>query len=211
MKIDFLHGITMPNFGSTELYKARIKQRFHDCEGAAPVDVFITRLDDSDIPRLKREEQDWLDTKFGCNIIDALTVSDPEVDELLGEKNIFYAIEMPLKNGQKQIRALAQLSKYKGQKKLNLEYMQVNNNSNMPDVIQGAGSCLLYAAINLAKKCEIEKFNLHSIPSAKGFYKHNGLRKIGNGFYLTKNLYDKVLGTLEKRYSITLNKEEPLL
>lgn len=213
MKINFLRNLPVLNFGSTELYKAKLKQRLFDCEEAAPVDVFITRLEDVDIYRLKRAEKDWEDTRYGGKIIEEFECSLLDMANILDENTVFYAIEVPMSNGEKQIRALAQVSGLKPVNKLSLNLLQVNNDPCMPDILQGAGSCLLYAVINMAKKCGFENFSLFSNTKAKGFYKHNHLRnRKGNEFYLTKSLYDKILSMLKEKYSIeATNKEEPLL
>ena len=86
MKIDFLHNITMPNFGSIPLYKATIKQRLSENDTEIPVDVFVTKLEYSDLSRLKRDEMEWLDTRYGEIIMDAMESINPALRRFL--KNI---------------------------------------------------------------------------------------------------------------------------
>ena len=211
MKINFLQKTAAPNFGSTELYRAKIKHHLHDCEEAVPVDVFITRLDFSDYARLKREEQEWEGTDYGPKLIDDLLSTASEEYNQFIPTPAFYAVEIPDIYGRKQIRAIAEVSKERN--KIKLDYIQVNNSRSMPDIIQGAGSCLLYAAINMAKKCDFDTFSLSSIGKAAKFYKRNKLnRGKENEFHLTKRLYGRNLAMLQEKYSIekTAN-EEPLL
>ncbi|MCR4880662.1 MAG: hypothetical protein K6A44_01735 [bacterium] len=202
MKIDFLHGISAPNFSSTALYKAKIRQHLHDCGETTPVDVYITKLDSFDIERLKREEKDWEDTKYGSSLIDALSYAYPTAET--EDKSTFYAVEVPFPNGVKQIRAIAEVTDKKKENQTHLDLIQVNNLECMPNVIKGAGSCLLYAIINHAKQNNSD-FNLCSISSSMGFYRHNGLKPIRKGdseFRLEQKNYDKRLKSLEKKYSI---------
>ena len=210
MKIDFLHNITMPNFSSIPLYKATIKQRLSENDTEIPVDVFVTKLEYSDLSRLKRDEMEWLDTRYGEIIMDAMESINLALRRFLKNMSTIYAVEVPLSNGQKQIRAMAEVFNKDNTKEM--KYLQVNNVECMPNILKGAGSCLLYAAINDAKKEEREDFHLHSNTSAMGFYRRNGLRrpkKTDSKFVLSQKMFDKRLAMLEKKYSIkTIKKGE---
>lgn len=204
MKINFFN-CSNTNFGSKTLYSAKVQQRFHDCGEFFPLDVYITKLDTEDIPKLKRDERDWEDTIYGKNLIEAAETIYPEVQSFLKDKTSVYAIEVPSKYGERQIRALASVvDKDKG-KKVYLDYIQVNNCECMPNVLKGGGSCLLYAAIDHARQIQADTFSLCSNSNAKKFYRRNGLTPIINGdddFKLDKKNFDKRLKILEKKYSI---------
>ena len=201
MKVNFVQNNT--KFGSIPLYRATVKKRGLEKEEEYPVDVFITKLEYSDLPRLKRDEMEWLDTRYGRIIMDAMESINPEIRRFLKNISTIYAVEVPLSNGEKQIRAMAEVVNADNTKEM--KYLQVNNVACMPNILGGAGSCLLYAAINDAKKEEREDFHLHSNTAAMGFYRKNGLRrpsKNDSKFVLSQKMFDKRLAMLEKKYSI---------
>ena len=206
MKINFLHNkFSSYKFGSTILYKAKIKQHQHDCDFASPCDVFITRLDKTDLYRLKRDEADWEDTRFGKTIIEALENYSAEEDNYNGVKTFFYAIETPNPRGERQIRAMAMATNYIKENKIELDWLQTNNDLCMPNVLSGAGSCLLFMILKLAQKNNADTFSVYSCDNALGFYKLFGLkRKLAeyNEFSLEKRLFARKAETIRKKYSI---------
>ena len=206
MKIGFWHNnFSFNNFGSTVLYNAKIRQHQHDCEFDSPCDVFITRLDKYDLYRLKRDEADWEDTSFAKSIIEALENYSPEDDRQNDLKTAFFAVETKNPRGENQIRAMAMATNYLKENKVELHWLQTNNGINMPYVIKGAGSCLLFMAIEFAKKCKADKFELHSVDEAINFYKKFKMRsnlKDLNEFTLEKRFFDKKTDYIQKKYFI---------
>lgn len=192
-------------FGSTLLYKAKIRQHLHDCPETTPCDVYITRLDKSDLSRLKRDEKDWEDTKYGPIIIDSLDNQRPEEDLRADMAKTFYAIETPNPFGERQIRALAQTTNYIKEKKLELDWLQTNNRLSMPNYLEGAGSCLMFVILKNAKKCNANMFSVYSNNKALDFYKKFGLKRSEeeyNEFTLEKRLFDRKADNIRKKYSI---------
>ena len=205
MKIGSLNYINSTVFGSTILYKAKIKQHLHECENETPCDVFITRLDKTDLYRLKRDEKDWEDTRFGKILIEALENTNPQENEENNIKTFFYAVETPSKIGENQIRAMAMATNYLKENRLELDWLQTNNDLCMPNVIKGAGSCLLFAILKLAKKCNADSFSVYSVNNALGFYKLLGLKRKEaeyNEFTLEKRLFARKADNIRKKYNI---------
>ena len=129
MKINFVQNNI--KFGSIPLYKAIIRQRLFDCKEDAPADVFISKLEYSDLPKLKRDEKEWIDTRYGELLMEAMETINPDIIRFLEKFSTIYAIEVPLSNGQKQIRAMAEVVNEGNEKKL--KYIQVNNVACMPN------------------------------------------------------------------------------
>lgn len=201
MKINFVQNNV--KFGSIPLYRATIRQRLFDCKEDTPADVFISKLEHSDIPKLKKDEKEWMDTRYGELLMEAMESINPDVIRFLENFSTIYAVEVPLSYGQKQIRAMAEVMNEGNIKKL--ERIQVNNVACMPSYLKGAGSCLLYAIINDAQKEKRSEFYLYSNSAAMGFYKKNGLKqpnKNDSKFVLPQKMFDKRLSKLEKKYSI---------
>ena len=201
MNIKFLN--TANTFESKKLYTARIQQQKSGAEKKEPVDVFISRLDKRDLSRLKKDRYTWKRTSFGDDIIRHLRLYDSSEKETTGIPEYFFAIEVPQKGGKRKICALALVSSFFGMKITTLDFLQTKKFSKKDDKLFGAGSCLLYAAIDRAEADGSKNFALSADKEAVDFYRKNCIpEEAHNNFRLEKAGYSSVLKNLQNKYSI---------
>lgn len=208
MKINFLRNLPVLNFGSKKLYTAKISLQKINSEERVPVDVYISRLEKKDLKKLEKELPLWEKTEFGDNVIHWLRYYDFSKSRSYRLPEHYYALEVPLPNGRKQIRALAQVTDNLDERETNLNFIQTNNIRSYNNIIHGAGSCLLYAAIAEAQKANAKKFSLSSSKEARGFYRRNGLVSQGYGNYgVSSRKFAPVLEKIREKYQIKKVKE----
>ena len=203
-------------FGSTKLYSARIERFEHNSKKPKKQDVFITRLDKSDLPRLLEVKKQWRYTSWASNIIDQL--KDFSYKRTLKEGAVpsFYAVEVPDKSGRPKIAALAMATNFKKENRTYLDYLQVFSPDYDSDGkgtrIKGAGSCLMYAVIRQAKQRGNKKLSLSSTGSAESFYRGYKFKKNSSKyeFALRQKQFEQILNLLKDKYSIKWEKHEEI-
>ena len=200
MKINFLQNTI--SFESKKLYTARIQQQKSGAETREPVDIFITGLNKKDLSRLRKDRYTWRKTHFGNDIIRHLRLYDSS-QKKAGTPEYFFAIEVPQKGGKRKICALALVSTFSGMKITTLDFLQTKKFSKNDDKLFGAGSCLLYAAIDRAGTDGSRNFALSADKEAVDFYRKNGIpEEAYNNFRLEKDGYSHVLEKLKNKSSI---------
>lgn len=189
---------TNQSFGSTKLFTATI-QRYSEKTGKLiPLDIFVSKLDHSDLIKFEDNLENWTNnTIFGTNIINAIEHQRFNISLL--KKNYIYGIEIPNDN---KLIALASATYDRIKKHLYINHIQTNN-SCIPYKTKGAGSCLIGTLIDLAKKTNSQELLLESTDNSNGFYKKlNMTKKNFCKFYIPKEQYESFFKTLQNKYSI---------
>lgn len=201
MKIQFINNIST-NFEGTKLFQAKVPPKYSKGGKNTLLDAFITEIGIEDMPQIYSAEHERLKTGLGEDIIDALYKSQKIKSK--NEKARFFAVEVPNKRGIPKIRAMAMATENKKKQTIRLNFLQSFHAPKGERQIKGAGSCLLYAITNDAKKLKSLLLDLYSTDSARKFYKKYGFVIVDKYSHceLRPSRYTALLGKIQKKYSI---------
>ncbi|MCR4880661.1 MAG: GNAT family N-acetyltransferase [bacterium] len=203
MQIQSIKNANIQNFGSENLFSARINKYNSQTEQTEPVDVFITRLEASDTQRVEKNIDDWQKTDFGAELYAWLKKMSANPNNAEVKKSDLYAIEALDKDGTKTIKAMALATDSPEDKAIFLDILQTLNLPEQAEKLKGAGSCLMYALMNLAKQRSADTVSLEASTSAIPFYQKLGFDSDRLWHFLVeKDKIDELEQTLKEKYSI---------
>ena len=189
------------SFESKKLFRAKVSPKISRGRQGAKIDAFITEVGVDDIPELYTPERTRISRDFGENIIGWIQKTHKEKNK--GERSSFFALEVPDRKGELKIRAMAMATELKKKKKMYLDFLQTFDTPQGERQIKGAGSCLLFAIVDIAKKQKSKLIDLFAVEEARDFYRQYGfIDGKYSHFELREYKYPSLLRELQKKYSI---------
>lgn len=199
-----INSISKQNFTSTPLYKAQLEEYSIDTRETSPVDVFITKLDETDEKRINDNWHYWRDLNFYVDIMNMIDAGELKTSPNSPDSTHFYAVEVPDLSGNLEIRGISIATENNDQKEIYLNFIETFNKAYFVDIISGIGDCLLYPIINMAQRKKVDKIDLASSFEAEPFYFKNGFDKknIAGDFEMKNNKFKEIQKMLQKKHFI---------
>ena len=196
-------------FGSKKLFTAQILRKNPQTQAEEPIDVFITRLDKSDIERIEADSKNWENTESGDIILNSLKVNEKIEKPEQKENRKFYGIELPQKNGKRKIIAMAYATDSFQDNSVYIDFIQTLKPPYIEEKLKGAGSCLMYAILDMAKNRCAENISLESSTPAIPFYQKLGFDSDRLWHFLAqKEQMNAMHSNLRQKYLITEAEKE---
>ena len=190
------------NFGRKRLFKAILKQP-EIFNREKNVDVFISELEISDMPKMQKLENYWEKTDYGYPIIRNFVHQCEKPYPQVGKDIRYYIVENPKVKTEERIKALAVAQIIDNN--VYLSMLQSERQIKKQKSIRGAGSCILYATSKLAHSHKKDSISLISTSKAYDFYKKLGFCQViskTRNLYMDKTNFKNFEAELENRYSI---------